>query len=91
MNKEALAKHALKSFVGNQSSSERQRYEQMELQRQQQQAKKWWWSKNQPMDSVLTTEERKLLKKVKSRAHFLDRGLSCCCFQIGFDGLVGKN
>ncbi|KAI8973570.1 hypothetical protein BDF20DRAFT_790702, partial [Mycotypha africana] len=26
---------------------------------------------------------------VKSRAHFLDRGVSLCCLQIGFDGLVG--
>lgn len=57
----------------------------IELLRQNQ--KKHWWS-TKP-DSILTQEETKILKRVKSRAHFLDRGLTCCCFQIGFDALIG--
>jgi hypothetical protein len=92
MNKEAMAKYALKSFAGSTQKTANQRHEQeqLELREQQNAAKKRWWNKNQEPDSILSLEERKILKRVKSRAHFLDRGLSCCCFQIGFDGLVGK-
>ncbi|KAI8329929.1 hypothetical protein BC941DRAFT_441625 [Chlamydoabsidia padenii] len=48
-----------------------------------------WWSRRPRPEDILTKEERKILKAVKSRAHFLDRGFSCCCIQIGFDGLIG--
>lgn len=48
-----------------------------------------WWSRRPRPEDILTKEERKILKSVKSRAHFLDRGFSCCCIQIGFDGLIG--
>ncbi|KAI9249896.1 hypothetical protein BY458DRAFT_525331 [Sporodiniella umbellata] len=48
----------------------------------------WWQRKRQPV-SPLTLEEQRVLKKVKGRAHYLDRGISCCCVQIGLDGLVG--
>ncbi|CAO3629694.1 unnamed protein product [Cunninghamella blakesleeana] len=48
----------------------------------------WWKSKPKPED-ILDKREKKILKSVKLRAHFLDRGIHCCCFQIGFDGLVG--
>lgn len=89
MNKEAVAKYALKSFFGNQQKSSNSRLEQEQLELQQQQVKKKWWSKSQAPDSILSLEERQILKRVKGRAHFLDRGLSCCCFQIGFDGIVG--
>ncbi|KAI8098175.1 uncharacterized protein B0P05DRAFT_520798 [Gilbertella persicaria] len=86
MNKEAIAKHAFKSFASNAQQSENSKYQ---AHLNQQQAKKYWWNKAPAPDSILTKEERKLLKKVKSRAHFLDRAVSCCCFQIGFDGLIG--
>jgi hypothetical protein len=87
MDKDAIAKYALKSFVGN--SNQKQRHEQLEL--QQKQAKKHWWSKSTQPDSVLSIQEQKILKRVKGRAHFLDRGITLCCFQVGFDGLVGKS
>lgn len=92
MNKDAVAKYALKSFAGSQqkAANERHEREQLELQEHQRAAKKRWWNKAQEPESILSLEERKILKRVKSRAHFLDRGLSCCCFQIGFDGIIGK-
>jgi hypothetical protein len=98
MNKEAAAKYALKTFIHSQQqqhgTSNRTRQQEIELQQQQQQQqqaqKKYWWSRAKAPESILTKEEQRILKRVKSRAHFLDRGLSCCCFQIGFDGLVGK-
>jgi hypothetical protein len=98
MNKEAVAKYALKSFISSQQqqqgTSNHTREQEIELQQQQQQQqaqRKYWWSKAKAPESILTKEEQRILKRVKSRAHFLDRGLSCCCFQIGFDGLVGKS
>lgn len=91
MNKEAAAKYAIKSFAGSQQKAFNESHERelLELQQHQKAAKKSWWSKAQEPESILSLEERKILKRVKSRAHFLDRGLSCCCFQIGFDGIVG--
>ena len=88
MNKEAIAKYALKSFVGKASQSDNAQYQ--TYQSEAQQAKRYWWNKAPAADAILSKEERKLLKQVKSRAHFLDRAVSCCCFQIGFDGLIGK-
>ncbi|GAA5815934.1 hypothetical protein MFLAVUS_009453 [Mucor flavus] len=86
MSKEAIAKYALKSFAGSQSQSSNTSYQK---QQEEIQVKKNWWKKTQAPHSVLSLEEQKILKRVKGRAHFLDRGLSCCCFQIGFDGIVG--
>ncbi|KAF7730991.1 hypothetical protein EC973_001037 [Apophysomyces ossiformis] len=51
--------------------------------------KKRWWSRKPAPEDILTPKERKVLKKVKSRAHFLDQGISCCCIKVGFDGVVG--
>ncbi|KAI7900977.1 uncharacterized protein BX663DRAFT_515899 [Cokeromyces recurvatus] len=83
MNKESLAKHAIKTFTHNlQQSTVSQHNEQ-------QQTNKHWWRMKKSQPSILSKEEQKLLNRVKSRAHFLDRGFSCCCFQIGFDGLIG--
>ncbi|KAI8089103.1 uncharacterized protein BX664DRAFT_332167 [Halteromyces radiatus] len=48
-----------------------------------------WWSRRPRPEDILTKEERKILKSVKNKAYFLDRGVNCCCFQIGFDGLIG--
>lgn len=84
-----MAKYALKSLM---SDSQRQQQQQQQLQQEQQQSKKknWWWNKQPKPESILSLEEQRVLKRVKSRAHFLDRGVSCCCFQVGFDGIVGK-
>lgn len=41
-------------------------------------------------EKPLSAEEQRVLKKVKSRAHLYDTGLSCCCFRIGLDGIIGK-
>lgn len=92
MSKEAIAKYAFKSFMGTVNQSDNAHYQahQRDLEQQQQQAKKYWWSKAPAADAILTKEERRLLRKVKSRAHFLDQAVSCCCFRIGFDGLIGK-
>ncbi|CAO3702809.1 unnamed protein product [Rhizopus stolonifer] len=40
-------------------------------------------------EKPLSAEEQRVLKKVKSRAHLYDTGLSCCCFKIGLDGIIG--
>ncbi|KAI9250306.1 hypothetical protein BY458DRAFT_524715 [Sporodiniella umbellata] len=40
-------------------------------------------------EKPLTAEEHRVLKKVKSRAHLYDKGLSCCCFKVGLDGIIG--
>jgi hypothetical protein len=89
MNREAMAKYALKSLM---SDSQRKQQQQQQLQQEQQQSKKknWWWNKQPKPESILSLEEQRVLKRVKERAHFLDRGVSCCCFQVGFDGIVGK-
>ncbi|KAI9472123.1 MAG: hypothetical protein EXX96DRAFT_582961 [Benjaminiella poitrasii] len=92
MNKETLAKHVIKDFISGlptSTGSRQQQHQQYELQQQQPASSKHWWHMKREQPSILSKEEQKLLNKVKSRAHFLDRGLTCCCFQIGFDGLVG--
>lgn len=93
MIQQAIAKQAVQTFVGNaqEEAAQRDRQEIIEIQNQHRpQERKYWWSRRAPNDAMLTAEERKLLKKVKSRAKFLDRGLSCCCCSIGFDAIVGK-
>jgi hypothetical protein len=89
MNKEAVTNYAIKKMVSSAFPQEPQR-PQRPIELVEQSKKKYWWSKQPRPQSILSTEEQRILKKVKSRAHFLDRGLTCCCFQIGFDGLVGK-
>jgi hypothetical protein len=86
MNKEAVTNYAIKKMVSSAFPQEPQR----PIELVEQPKKKYWWSKQAKPQSILSPEEQRILKKVKSRAHFLDRGLTCCCFQIGFDGLVGK-
>ncbi|KAL4215310.1 hypothetical protein AB4K20DRAFT_1964115 [Rhizopus microsporus] len=87
---EAMAKYVLKSLMSD-SQRQQQQQQQQQLQQEQQQSKKknWWWNKQPKPESILSLEEQRVLKRVKSRAHFLDRGVSCCCFQVGFDGIVG--
>lgn len=90
---QALAKQAVTTIVGNTQEEyvERSKREIIEIQKQHtNQTKKYWWSRRTPGDSMLTPLERKVLKRVKAQAKFLDSGLSCCCCQIGFDGLVGN-
>ncbi|ORZ20624.1 hypothetical protein BCR42DRAFT_409165 [Absidia repens] len=59
------------------------------IQQQQQQQPRRWWSRSPRPEDILTKQERKILKAVKKKAQFLDRGISLCCIQIGFDGLIG--
>lgn len=51
--------------------------------------RKWFWNRKQDPYSVLPEHERRILKKVKTRAHLLDKGFSCCCCQIGLDPIIG--
>ena len=57
---------------------------------QSKQVKRWWRrEKNFTPEMLLSKHDRKILHKVKDRAWYLDKGLSCCGFQIGLDGVVG--
>ncbi|KAI8076637.1 uncharacterized protein B0P05DRAFT_587942 [Gilbertella persicaria] len=53
--------------------------------------KQHWYSKKvvATPDLILNERDRKLLYKVKNRAWYLDKGVHCCCFNVGLDGLVG--
>ncbi|KAI9023721.1 hypothetical protein CLU79DRAFT_747882 [Phycomyces nitens] len=91
LDKESLAKyaikHALEPFnVLNEAHATKEIPKPVQ---QEQPSRKWWTSRAPKPESILSTKEQNILKKVKSRAYFLDRGISCCCMQIGFDGLVG--
>ncbi|EPB89952.1 hypothetical protein HMPREF1544_03201 [Mucor circinelloides 1006PhL] len=92
MNKENMAKYAIKQFIGHQqqqqqqSADHRQTAEQIQLEQQQ---KKRWWKKAEPPDAILSPQERDVLKRVKKRAILLDKGMNCCCCQVGLDGIVG--
>lgn len=87
-----MAKYAIKQFISNnqQSSSnhhQQQHAEQIALEQRQ---KKRWWNKAEKADAILSPQERAILKRVKKRAILLDKGMDCCCCQIGLDGIIGK-
>lgn len=53
-----------------------------------------WWSRSsrqysQP-DIILNDQDRKVLRSVKWRAQYLDKGWECCYFSFGFDFFIGK-
>ncbi|KAI9019362.1 hypothetical protein CLU79DRAFT_758488 [Phycomyces nitens] len=48
----------------------------------------WWQSKTTP-DIILSERDRAVLKSVKKRAVYLDKGFDCCCCQIGLDPIIG--
>ncbi|KAG2183614.1 hypothetical protein INT43_006622 [Umbelopsis isabellina] len=52
--------------------------------------KKHWWSKKAEAEIILSERDRKVLRSVKRRAYYLDRGFKCCCFNVGLDGVIGK-
>ncbi|KAI9488149.1 hypothetical protein BDB00DRAFT_982850 [Zychaea mexicana] len=52
-------------------------------------SKKHWWRKRPQADIILSAHDRQVLRKVKSRAWYLDRGFQCCCFTVGLDGIIG--
>ncbi|CAO3675717.1 unnamed protein product [Rhizopus stolonifer] len=79
-----VLKYALKQVIGNDTQPTKR--QEMILKEEKQ---GYWWNRRPKAASPLTAEEQRVLKKIKSRAHYLDRGISCCCFQIGLDGLVG--
>ncbi|CDH58721.1 hypothetical protein RO3G_10750 [Lichtheimia corymbifera JMRC:FSU:9682] len=51
--------------------------------------KKHWWKKRPQADIILSAHDRQILRTVKKRAWYLDRGCKCCCLQVGLDGVVG--
>ncbi|KAJ2960504.1 hypothetical protein NQZ79_g4140 [Umbelopsis isabellina] len=93
MSKQALTKYAMKRIFEPSDKKAMQQPIDQAAQRQEPEIamhnRKHWWSRKAQADIILSPHERKVLKKVKSRAHFLDRGIHCCCFAVGFDGLVG--
>ncbi|KAI8640785.1 hypothetical protein BD408DRAFT_419239 [Parasitella parasitica] len=95
MNKEKMAKYAIKKFIahnqqGTSSQPQTSGHPQTPSQStSEQHPKKHWWSKAEPADAILTPKEREVLRRVKKRAILLDKGMNCCCCQIGLDGIVG--
>ncbi|KAG1438156.1 hypothetical protein G6F56_012765 [Rhizopus delemar] len=47
------------------------------------------WKRTMMPDVILKAQERKVLKRVKRNAWYLDKGCYCCGLNIGLDGLVG--
>ncbi|CAO3683572.1 unnamed protein product [Umbelopsis ramanniana] len=93
MNKNSIAKHVIKRVLEPSDDKAMQRPVDQAGQRNDPeialQHRKHWWSRKAQAEIILSPQEHKILKKVKKRAHFLDRGIHCCCFAVGFDGLVG--
>lgn len=87
-----MAKYAIKQFISNnqQSSSNQQQQQHAEQIALEQRQKKRWWNKAEKADAILSPQERAILKRVKKRAILLDKGMDCCCCQIGLDGIIGK-
>ncbi|ORX60707.1 hypothetical protein DM01DRAFT_1317372 [Hesseltinella vesiculosa] len=52
-------------------------------------SKHFWWKRQQKPDVILSKRDRQVLRAVKRRAVFLDKGFNCCCFTFGFDFLIG--
>ncbi|KAI7865174.1 hypothetical protein BDF14DRAFT_1827958 [Spinellus fusiger] len=91
MNKELISKYVIKNVVGSfnaNDSSPSTQSAQLPID-QEPSSRKWWQSKPPKPENILSPKEKKILKKVKARAYFLDKGVSCCCVQIRFDGLIG--
>ncbi|KAI7872813.1 hypothetical protein BDF14DRAFT_1748958 [Spinellus fusiger] len=51
--------------------------------------KRRWWNSTPTPDIILSEHERETLRAVKNRAFYLDKGINCCCCQVGIDPLVG--
>jgi hypothetical protein len=90
MNSQTIGRYAMQYLLESQTTKQRPEgpSQAVAISTPVQEPRRWWSRRPRPED-ILTKEERKILKSVKSRAHFLDRGFSCCCIQIGFDGLIG--
>jgi hypothetical protein len=52
--------------------------------------RKHWWSRKAQAEIILSEKDRKILRSVKRRAYYLDRGFKCCCFNVGLDGVIGE-
>lgn len=52
--------------------------------------RKHWWSRKAEASIILSERDRSILRQVKRRAYYLDRGFKCCCFNVGLDGVVGE-
>ncbi|KAI8344164.1 hypothetical protein BC941DRAFT_407915 [Chlamydoabsidia padenii] len=51
--------------------------------------KRQWWKRQEQPDIILSDRDRQVLRAVKRRATYLDKGCSCCCFTFGFDFVIG--
>lgn len=89
MNKETLFKYglnrALQPYKPKPPGSELESAEGIQSTTE----RRWFWQKKPDPYDLLTPEERRILKKVKRRAHILDKGFTCCCCQVGLDPIIG--
>ncbi|KAG0168804.1 hypothetical protein DFQ28_009629 [Apophysomyces sp. BC1034] len=51
--------------------------------------KRHWWHRQPQPDIILSANDRTVLRTVKQRAWYLDKGCQCCCFSIGLDPIIG--
>ncbi|CAO3600439.1 unnamed protein product [Absidia cylindrospora] len=52
--------------------------------------KRHWWKRQHQPDIILNDRDRQVLRSVKRRAMYLDKGCDCCCFTFGFDFVIGN-
>ncbi|CDS02937.1 hypothetical protein LRAMOSA00339 [Lichtheimia ramosa] len=92
MNKDALIKYGVQQVLSpyrpKAPGSELQKQTVIEMEASQQKKRYFWQRKPDPLD-YLTPHERAVLKKVKKQARWLDKGIGCCCCQVGVDPIIG--
>ncbi|CDH60827.1 hypothetical protein RO3G_10750 [Lichtheimia corymbifera JMRC:FSU:9682] len=92
MNKDALIKYGVQQVLApyrpKAPGSELQKQTVIEMEASQQKKRYFWQRKPDPLD-YLTPHERAVLKKVKKQARWLDKGIGCCCCQVGVDPIIG--
>lgn len=93
MNKDALIKYGVQQVLApyrpKAPGSELQKQTVIEMEASQQKKRYFWQRKPDPLD-YLTPHERAVLKKVKKQARWLDKGIGCCCCQVGVDPIIGE-
>lgn len=93
MNKDALIKYGVQQVLSpyrpKAPGSELQKQTVIEMEASQQKKRYFWQRKPDPLD-YLTPHERAVLKKVKKQARWLDKGIGCCCCQVGVDPIIGE-
>ncbi|KAF7726620.1 hypothetical protein EC973_008584 [Apophysomyces ossiformis] len=51
--------------------------------------KRHWWHRQPQPDIILNEKDRAVLRSVKRRAWYLDKGCQCCGFSVGLDPVIG--